>query len=54
MKELQTILTHAFALLSSMILVSIWITESETYKVYVFILLFVVLFKFIISDRDSE
>jgi hypothetical protein len=54
MKSVQMLLTQLFALFTGMILSSLWITKSESYKIYIPIAVLILLIKLIISDRGSK
>lgn len=54
MKSAQMLLTQLFALFTGMTLSSLWITKSESYKIYIPIVLLILLIKLIISDRGSK
>ena len=54
MKTVQTILTKITALLIGMATASLWISKTESYKIYVPIVLVLILTKILIKENDSK
>ena len=54
MKKIQMILTWLFSFTSGLILSSLWITKSETYKIYIPIALILILLKLMCYDKDFK
>jgi hypothetical protein len=54
MKSVQMLLTQLFALFTGMTMSSLWITKSESYKIYIPIVLIILLVKLIISDKRES